>query len=81
MLLIGPPGVGKTAFMKYYARRQSKILINANFVNIIPNFKSQITAVINLLFEMANFSNDAILFFDDIDLIMNDENVFENGKL
>lgn len=81
MLLIGPPGVGKTAFMKYYARRQSKILINANCSNIITSFRSQITGVINLLFEMGNFSSDAILFFDDIDLIMNDENAFENGKL
>ena len=44
-------------------------------------FKNQVSEVINLLFEMANFSNDSILFFDEIDLIMNDENVFKNGAL
>jgi ATP-dependent 26S proteasome regulatory subunit len=72
VLIIGPPGIGKTAFMKYYAKRQSKILLNANCSNLVVTFKHQVPEVINLLFEMANFSTDSILFFDDIDLIMND---------
>lgn len=50
VLIIGPPGVGKTAFMKYYARRNFKLLINANCCNLISVFKNRATEVIDLLF-------------------------------
>lgn len=39
VLLIGPPGVGKTSFMKYYARLSNKILIYANCCTLISDFQ------------------------------------------
>lgn len=71
-MIIGPPGIGKTAFMKFYAKKHYKILINANCCELISTFKNQTIDVIDILFQMANFDKDALLFFDEIDILMND---------
>lgn len=55
IMIIGPPGIGKTAFMKFYVKKHFKILINANCCELISTFQNQTIEVINILFEMANF--------------------------
>lgn len=70
-MIIGPPGIGKTAFLRFYAKKNSKILIDANCCNLIT-FGDQAINVIDILFQMANFEKDTLLFFDEIDILMND---------
>lgn len=69
ILLIGPPGTGKTMIAKACATEAGLKFFDINSSNIIDKFVGQGASTIRSIFKQAKENAPCILFFDEIDAI------------
>ena len=69
ILLYGPPGVGKSEFVKYLSKRLNRKLITKNVSDILSAFVGETEKNIAKSFYQAE-REKAILFFDEADAIL-----------
>ena len=66
LLLSGPPGTGKTEFVKYYAAQLGRPLVTLSASDLLDKYIGETEHRIREAFENAA-RNESVLFFDEID--------------
>ncbi len=69
MLLVGPPGTGKTQIARTLANEAGLAFVGATTAEIKANFLGQSANRVRNLFERARASAPAIVFLDELDII------------
>jgi SpoVK/Ycf46/Vps4 family AAA+-type ATPase len=75
LLLIGPPGVGKTEIARTLANESGLTFLAATTANVKANFLGQSGNRVKQIFERARSSAPSILFLDELDVIAPDRSL------
>jgi len=75
LLLIGPPGVGKTEIARTLANESGLTFLAATTANVKANFLGQSGNRVKQIFERARSSAPLILFLDELDVIAPDRSL------